>query len=170
MIEQIDYPHFVLPVREIGKASLRGGGSESEVTKNNRANPGAHKEQIMASVEWIRSRYIELVSQRNEDLSTLPINVPLVLKCDPDEIDFDFLLGLGFEVITEDSDGIVIVATDGLSFEKLSNSLAKLLEGRRGGGSAARLHTIVTTESTEIRLQKLLAPQILDEWPNIQDA
>jgi hypothetical protein len=86
-----------------------------------------------------------------------------------ENVDIEFLRSaFGFEIVSEEDGGYIIVTTEDIDFSELEDVLKKFLASSRGGGSAAKLYDLI--ESTEERLRRILSESLLKEWPKIQDA
>jgi hypothetical protein len=94
----------------------------------------------------------------------------LLLQVDPD-LDLDALRRtFGFEVVSEEEAGYVIVATTDI---QLAAFLAKLDEFTRevtGSGTVASVHEIVGDETQDERLRRLLSDALYAAWPSLADA
>ncbi|HET6402918.1 MAG TPA: S8 family peptidase [Candidatus Kapabacteria bacterium] len=167
---EIEFAHLKLPLVVRQPASGRGFGTRSDITEYNLTNRQDHAQQLRGSIANAARNWFELVRERETDgMPTLPIDMPLVLRCDPNLQDYEFLRGLGFEIIDESEDGVVLVATDPSSFEKLEHALQKFETFAKKSGSAANLHSVLDQESTEERLARILSPELLEQWGEIDN-
>jgi hypothetical protein len=80
---------------------------------------------------------------------------------DPDE----FAYKLGVELVAETDGGFMLVATEDLSFQRLEEVLADFAAGDRGGGAAASLLEVFESPDDPHRIERILAPDVLQMWP-----
>jgi hypothetical protein len=140
-------PHLELLLRATGRARLSGGGGLSKQTKENSKDPPAHAARIRDEASNAISDWTERQEQRaTQQLPPLPKGVPLLVKID-EKAALDFVRNaFGFEVLCEHEDGYLLVATEDVDLRNLEEVLNKFIARERGGGSAAKLHGVLTEE------------------------
>ena len=115
MPEQHQFEHLPLVRREDGPARYaRPRFVESDLTKDHRSNRGAHSGSLRSQVATVSANW---KTQRNAraaaGLPKIDRGIPLLLQIDP-VLDIDDLRHhFRFEVISEQDDGFVIVASEG---------------------------------------------------------
>ncbi|MBI6545634.1 MAG: S8 family peptidase [Cyanobacteria bacterium NC_groundwater_1444_Ag_S-0.65um_54_12] len=84
--------------------------------------------------------------------------------------DIDYLRSaFEFEVVAEQEDGFVIVATKEMNLDHFLGKIDGFIQAKHGTGGAASIHQLVDDEDQGKRLARILSPQILAEWPSIDD-
>jgi hypothetical protein len=90
-----------------------------------------------------------------------------LLKIDP-SLDVDELRHFfGFEIVSEQEDGYVIVASEEISLAGFQQKLTDFTGGIAGSANVARIHELRSDPSQEERLRRVLTETLLAEWPNI---
>ncbi len=164
------FPHLSFQVVHEGRARLTGGGKTGEREKLNRADRPHHADGLRNSVAALSARWRMLdVERTNFNLPDLPTGKPLVLLVEEDS-DVEFLRSaFGFEIISEEEHGYVLVSAEDLDFEDFNETLQKFLDDRHGGGSAAKLYEILDLESSDQRINRVLGDSLRERWPQIAD-
>jgi hypothetical protein len=102
-------------------------------------------------------------------LPDLPLNLPLLIDIEP-ESDADYLRRhFGLEIVAEQNDGVVMVASADDQLQAFFRTLGKFQASERGGATAAKIFRIVGPEGLDERLARLLSPGFLLKWPEIDD-
>ncbi|MFA5504668.1 MAG: S8 family peptidase [Vulcanimicrobiota bacterium] len=97
----------------------------------------------------------------------MPAGVPLLLEIEPSQ-DIDWIItSLGLEIVAEEEDGYVIVASSDINFEKLREVLENFEDKGHGTGSLAKVYKI---EDEQERLKRILSPTLWNNWPNLKDS
>ncbi|MEM7155516.1 MAG: S8 family peptidase [Myxococcota bacterium] len=98
----------------------------------------------------------------------MPEVATFLLRVDP-KVEIEFLRSaFGFEIVSEQEDGFVVVATEDLDAKRLEQVLCKLEGGERGGGSAAKVYELEDGGS-EGRLRRILSRALFESWATLQD-
>lgn len=158
-------PHLELILRQKGRAKLSGGGQLSDESKENSKHPSSHASKLRQQSAAAISDWSERQKLREAELRpVLPKGVPLLLKIDV-EADVDFVrTAFGFEILCQQEDGFLLVATGDIDLRKLEEVLEKFVAKVRGGGSAAKLYGVLEESD---RLSRILAPELLRAWPTL---
>ncbi len=95
--------------------------------------------------------------------------IPLLLQIDP-VLDIDDLRHhFGFEIISEQDDGFVIVASEDESLayfqEKLNDFIGSIEESVKGSAGIAKIHELRQDLTQEERLQRILTERLFAELP-----
>lgn len=108
------FEHLPLVRREDGRARYaRPVFSESQTTKDARANRGGHSSRLRGQVSTISTNWkTQRDARAAAGLPKIDAGIPLLLQIDP-VLDIDDLRHyFGFEIISEQDDGFVIVASE----------------------------------------------------------
>lgn len=165
-----EFPHINLAKIKTGKAYLsdRYYPQDSEQSKENARNKGQHIQALQSQSLDAHQRWVTRNTEREaQNLPALPTSIPLTLKCDPETFNADSLLGLGFEVVSEQEDGFILVASEDANLEKFEQNINGFLTGQYGTASIAKVHSIVDPEDDEGRLKRVLTPYLYENWSTI---
>ena len=160
-------PHLELVLRQTGRARLSGGGKSSPRTEENERDAHSHAGRLRGESSVAVSDWLE--RQRQRALASrppLPSGMPLLLSIDAG-VDIDFVrTAFGFEILCEQEDGFLLVATEDVNLAKFEQVLSKFEAHERGGGSAAKLYEILTENH---RIARVLSPELLAIWPSLTE-
>jgi len=162
-----DFPHLPLSYRGQFKPKFKSRHSEIDATVlANRENPQAHSIRIRNLLERIRNDEAEIRRQRvTQGLPSIPAGKGFILKV-PNDTDADVIAhALGVELVAETNDGLMLVSSVDLSFEKLKQVLSKFELGTRGGGSAASILDVFDNPQDSRRITEILSVEALSMWP-----
>ncbi len=162
------FPHLKFQVVHSDRARLNVGGKPNPLTLQFKNQRPQHAARLHSAAKKLSALWHAVEIDRSaRGLPNLPAGRPLLLLVD-DTVDIDFLRSaFGFEIVAEEEDGYIIVATEDIDFTELEEILNKFLTSSRGGGSAAKLYNLI--ESTDERLQRILSDTLLAEWPKVKD-
>jgi hypothetical protein len=105
--------------------------------------------------------------RERQGLPALAAGVPLLLQIDPG-LDLDQLRSqLGFEIVSEEENGFVIVAAGELDLALLMRKIREFATAVSGSAVVASVHQLFP-ESTRERLKRI-CPWLLEVWPTIRD-
>ena len=139
-------------------------------TKANRVNYAAHAGVLKgaagsASGSW-QTRQAQ---RRQDDLPVAPAGMPILLKVDPN-FDLEILREkFGFEIVSEQEDGFVIVASEDLQLTELVNMINDFATNTYGSATIASIHKLFDDPSQEERLKRILSESLYQAWPTIKD-
>ena len=159
-------PHLPLPLRlqeDVTKRQPRRPPKPE--TKANLENRHTHAMALGTMAQNTISVWSTRREERlHENLPIVPSGVALMLKIE-EGADLDFLrASFGFELVSEEDDGYVIVTTEDVD---LSRFLAKVTAFAAGqGNTTAKVYEI--TDDSE-RLQRILSEHLYEIWPTIAD-
>ena len=125
-----NFEHLPLPLVLSGKPKLRGGVHPSNRTNQNRANRTIHGGNLKRRSSELSQFWKERQQSRADaHLPHFEIGIPILLEIDPNS-DLSFLKGLGFEIISENPSGYIIVATEDVDMsilnQKVDNFIANM--------------------------------------------
>ena len=164
------FHHLTFRVVHEGRARLSGGSIAGMRELDNKANRPRHVDGLRNAFTALFAKWRRLDEQRVELKSpNMPNGKPLVLLVEEDT-DVDFLRSaFGFEIVSEEERGYVLVSVEDFDLAKFNETLQKFLEDKRGGGSAARLYEILDLESSDQHIDRILSDSLREKWPQISD-
>jgi hypothetical protein len=125
-----------------------------------------HSADLKQQANQMVTAWSQQKHRRSPEQPSVPVGIPLLLKVDPGS-DLDWLISsFGFEIVSEEEDGYVIVASED---EQLAAFLQKIQEfstGMHGSGSTAKVHKV---ESQQERMERILSPELRSLWPTLRD-
>jgi Subtilase family len=165
------FPHLPLVLRYDGAARFpqqsRKGDPRTRTAQTNRAtHSGALKTAAAnASSAW----KLRVANREKEELPTLPKNVPLLLEVDTN-LDLDELRKwFGFEVVSEEEAGFVIVASEDLDLNEFNKKLSDFVGEITGSASVARVYNLHEDLDQSRRLALILSERLQEIWPELAD-
>lgn len=165
------FAHLPLVLRERGPARFPPGprAPNPETIQAKLGRP-AHIAALSAPAGPITQSWLSRQTQRAQaGLPTLPAGVPLLLRIDP-ALDIDKLRHVfGFEVVSEQEDGFVIVASADIVLTQFFQKLQDFVGGVTGSAVVANVHELRGDANQEERLRRVLSPTLLAEWPTLAE-
>jgi hypothetical protein len=143
---------------------------ENSVTAINKTNRIAHaggltSRSLTASTSW-KTRQAGRIQ---DGLPPSAAGIPLLLKIDP-TLDLDDLRRqFDFEIVSEQEDGFVIVASQDVDLTAFQTQLSNFASALRGAGNVAKIHELREDLSQDERLALILTETLRAEWPTIAD-
>jgi hypothetical protein len=166
---QNNYSHLPLPFKIKDRPYLTGGGYPSPTTLQNQTNRSGHGGYLTHRATSIRDTWKQKIELRDhQGLPSLPLAIPILLQIDPD-LDSDFLRSFGFEIVSEQEDGFVVIATEDIDMNLFQEKLQKFIQNLPRSGSAGRIHQMFGDEDINARLQRILSEQLFLNWTDILD-
>lgn len=162
------FPHLSLVLRYDGTArfpqAVRKGHPKTKAAQDDRA---AHSGGLSHSASTVSTEWrLRIADRERKDLPVLPKNMPLLLEVDT-SIDMDELRKFfGFELISEEEEGFVIVATVDLDLNALLEKLRDFTGQVKGSGAVAKIHKL--HEDAE-RIPHILSERLQEIWPNLAE-
>ncbi len=164
------FEHLPLLIRFRGPANIRGGGSESDQARLNKANRNAHSGTLSgrataASTTWKGQR----AAREATGSPDLPNRMPLLLRIDPN-LDLTFLREkVSFEIVAEQPDGYVIVATEDIDLVAFRRLVSDFATATTGSANVARIFELTGPEDQDSRLRRILSDFLYQAWPTLDD-
>jgi hypothetical protein len=164
------FEHLPLVLRRTGPARFTGGGEADPLTAANRANRQDHAQNLATSAgEWSTNWVAQQNTRTEANLPAIPAGIPLLLKVDPN-LDIDELRKrFEFEVVSEEEDGFVIVASADISLQTFQEVIGNFAGEVRGSATVSSIHGIDTDPNQKERLTRLLSEKLMAEWAEIDD-
>lgn len=167
----VPFDYLPLLLTKTGKARLTGGGSEDATTKENRTtNRSAHSAALEASRARIADNWTKNKQERIESgAPPFDAGIPLLLKVDPN-IDLDELQHqFRFEIVSEEQEGFLIVASEDTNLSDLQQKLKEFAAATKGSASGAKIHALREDLTQAERLKHILSDQLFSEWGSMKD-
>jgi hypothetical protein len=161
------FEHLLLVRREDGPARYaRPRFVESQLTRDNRTNRTAHSTKLDGQVGTITTNWRTKRDARTEaGLPAIDKGIPLLLQIDP-TLDIDDLRHyFGFEIISEQDDGFVIVASEDESLAYFQRKLDDFIGTVEGSAGIAKIHELREDLTSEERLKRILTDRLFSELP-----
>ena len=164
------FQHLPLLLRYQGTALIRRGGKQSPDTKANRANYATHAGTLRVAAGSASRAWKTQQDKRQQDqLPVAPAGMPVLLQVDPD-FDLDILRKkFGFEIVSEQEDGFVIIASEDLHLTELVRMINDFATDTRGSATIASIHRLFDDPTQDERLKRLLSDALYQAWPAIRD-
>ena len=170
MAEQHKFEYLPLIRRYQGQAKLRGGGKTSPQTIANRNARQAHSAILDTAAQAFSATWQQRRAQRQvvgQVLPAIPSGVPILLQVDPG-LDLDALRDkFAFEIVAEQEEGYVIVASEDIEIGPFRAMLEGFAVEIHGSATIAKVHRLYPDDAD--RLARILSDHLLAEWPNIDD-
>ncbi len=169
MPPRIEFQHLPLPFVLSDRPFLNGRGNPPPQFVNNCANRIQHSNTLKqaatnASAYWAERNRARIA----QNLPTLPVGVPILIKVDPDS-DLDFLRSFGFEIVSEQEDGFVIISSEEIDLAKFHEKVDAFARDEVRSGNSAKVYELVADPTLECRLDRLLSEKLREQWPLIND-
>ena len=161
-----DFPHLQLAFQGTYEPLFQGGPRENPEIIANRADPKSHARRIRGILERMRQLDEELRKLRAQHgAPAIPADKGFLLRL-PEGADVDQLVrALGVELVAETEEGLMLVSSADLKFEKLEEVLREFETGTGGLVAGSSLLDIYEEPDDPRRLRNILAPEILALGP-----
>lgn len=168
-----NFEHLPLLLRYQGKARLRGGGNPSPQTL---ANKGAlrqvHSVALDTAAQALSQNWQARKAQRQAVGLALPditAGIPILLQIDTG-LDLDALRAkFEFEIVAEQEDGYVIVASEDIQLTAFRNMAQGFAVTVHGSATIAEVHTLLDDPNQTDRLGRILSDQLIASWGYIDE-
>lgn len=170
MAKSPGFQHLPLLQRFSGRALIRGGGKTSPETVSNRTNYVAHSTSLRSSASSKSTSWSDHTKERErKNLPKIESGIPILLKVDPG-LDIDVLREkFAFEIVSEEANGFVLVASEDLSLTAFLDMVNEFSTKKRGSATIASVHELFEdTDQTE-RLRLILSESLFQQWPTLAD-
>jgi hypothetical protein len=160
------FQHLPLLLRYQGAANIHGGGSLSPLTKANRQNAVGHSNSLRISARNVSNAYQSRRAQRTQEgLPTIAEGIPVLLQVDP-SFDLDVLRDkYGFELVSEQEDGFVIIASEDWQLTVFLQMVNNFATQTRGSATVACIYRLFDDANQEERLRRILSELLFQQWP-----
>lgn len=165
------YPHLPFIGVEVNRARLNGGGNPSQQTVENKQNRPAHAERLRNRLDHLNSWWGEQKEQREADNLPEQDGIPLWVRIDPNDASADFLRNMGFEIVSEEEDGYVLVAANDETFVISGQKLDEFVDTERTrNGKPASVYEIGQPETQSERIERILPDDLRHTWQALDDS
>lgn len=160
------FQHLPLLLRYQGPALIHGGGKQADQTRDNKQNPAGHSSSLRGSAtNVIAATQSRKVQRTQQGLPVVPEGIPVLLQIDP-SLDLDVLREkFGFEIVSEQEDGFVIVASRDLQLSAFLQTVNDFATQTWGAGTVASIHRLFDDPNHEERLRRILSEHLFEQWP-----
>lgn len=167
---QHNFEHLPLLLRYRGPARLRGGGDPSPQTLANRQARQAHSAHLRSAAQSLTTNWQGRQTERQvQALPVIPNGIPILLQVDP-SLDLDALREkFAFEIVAEQEEGYVIVASEDIAVAPFLAMLDGFAVAVHGSATIAQVHRLFDDPTQADRLGRILSDRLLAEWPAIGD-
>ena len=158
-------------MRYAGQALIFGGGAKNATTQANKAAKRAlHSAALNRAAAAVSASWQARMTQRKvNNLPELTPGIPVLLQVDPD-LDLNELRErFGFEIVSEQEDGYVIVASDDVNLSELVQRINDFSGQIRGSAVVAKIHQLFEDPDQNERLKRILSDSLLLQWPSLPD-
>jgi Subtilase family len=165
------FPHLSLVLRYDGSARFPQVKIPPTLrTKTAQEDRTAHSGGLSTTASKVSTDWKVRVSAREQDnLPVLPKDIPLLLEVDT-MLDLEELGKLfGFELISEEEDGFVIVASEDIDLNALLKRLTDFTGGVTGSAAVAKIHKLHEDADQTLRLSRILSERLQAIWPHLND-
>ncbi|QEM67206.1 S8 family peptidase [Geobacter sp. FeAm09] len=170
MPPRTDFGHLPLPYILSDRAFLQGRGQVPAELEHNRHNFQQHGFRLAQSARTVTGFWNERNDYRQAHrLPVLPSGIPVLLRVEPDT-DLDFLRSsFGFEIVSEQEEGFVIVASEEINLNRFIEAVESFARNEARTGNAAKVYDFIEDQTCESRLRLLLSEQLMENWFQIDD-
>ena len=171
MAEKHNFEHLPLVLRKDGPARFAAAPQPPDpITADNKQNRASHSGSLMTQATSIAADWMSRQSTREESgLPAIQSGIPLLLKIDT-SLDLENLSHFfAFEIVSEQEDGFVIVASEDSDLRGFQQKLNDFTNGVRGSTNIAQIHELVKDHTQNERLKRVLSEVLFAEWPNLQE-
>ena len=155
-------------LRKTGSARLNGFGEPDPISATNKLNRVGHAQDLSGrATAWSNDWKTQQEGRVENNLPTLAAGIPLLLKIDP-SLDIDEIRKrFDFEVISEQEDGFVIVASADISLTKFQEVVDAFAHEGYGSANVAKVHELRVDPQQKDRLSRILSETLLVAWGTI---
>ena len=165
-----NFEHLPLVFRESGRARLTGGGSPAARTVENKTtNRVAHSAAMLSEASSVVAQHqVRSEVRTRESLPSLPPGIPLLLEIDPG-LDIDDLRHhLKFEIVSEEEQGFVIVASDDINLAEFLAAANGFASRASGSATVASIHRLDDDPDQSQRVNLILSESLVSVWLAIE--
>ena len=161
-----NFPHLHFSFKGAFEPHFRPAWRENPEIEAIRQNPAGHADRIKGVLDRMRVADEDVLRRRAErNLPIIPAERGFLLRL-PEGADADAIArALGVELVAETAEGVMLVSTNDLSYLKLYQVLEEFGTGAGSLTAGSSLLDIYEERDDRRRLEELLAPEVLAQWP-----
>ncbi len=171
MPETHNFEHLPLLLRQQGPARPGRGPTPTPQTIANRQSAARHSAALASATGSAVEGYKQLRDDRQaQGRPVLPSGIPLLLQVDPG-LDLDKLRHFfKFEIVSEEEEGFVIVASEDLDLRVFEEAVRGFAVEVHGTATVAQVHQLGDQpDDQNSRLRRILSEELYAAWPQIRD-
>jgi hypothetical protein len=166
--DQFEYLPLVL--REHGPARFpQAPQAEDPTTADNKSNRPVHASGLRTHVSNVSTSWRARQDARVQDGLPPISGIPLLLKIDTSLDLDDMRRQFEFEIVCEQEDGFVIVASEDIDLAIFQQKLTDFIGTVTGSANVAKIHELREDLAQEERLRLVLTDVLFQEWPSMAD-
>lgn len=164
------FEYLALVLREHGPARFpQAPQQEDPTTVSNRANRAIHAGGLRTHTSSVTADWQARQQARVQDGLPPITGIPLLLKIDT-SLDLDDLRRhFEFEIVSEQEDGFVIVASEDVDLTVFQQKLTDFIGTVSGSANVAKIHELREDLTQDERLKLVLTDVLFQEWLSIAD-
>ena len=164
------FEYLPLVLRERGPARFPPAPQAEDLTTlANKTNRVTHAGGLRTHTSSLTADWQARQTARIQDGLPPIIGIPLLLKIDT-SLDLDQLRKqFEFEIVCEQEDGFVIVASEDIDLGIFQHKLTDFAASVTGSANVAKIHELREDLTQEERLRLVLSDTLFHEWPTITD-
>ena len=165
------FEYLPLVLRERGPARFPPAPQpEDPTTADNKANRVAHAGGLKSRCSSISTNWEARQGGRVQGgLPAIDAGIPLLLRIDTSLGPRRTARQFSFEIVSEQEDGFVIVASEDVNLAEFRQKLDDFVGSISGSSNVAKIHELREDLTQEERLRLILTDALLQEWPTIAD-
>ena len=166
------FPHLPLPQAIRNRARPGSSTARHPRTEQNRQERVSHSAKLKGEADkvvqvWQQRRAQRQAVAAEAGQTVLPAGISLLLEVE-DGFDLDFLrTAFGFDLVSEEEEGFVIVATQDVDLFHFQEELTAFGQGDYGSQTASA--KIYGVHDDEERLSRVLSDGLRVKWPTLDD-
>ena len=160
------FPHLRITFRGKFEPTFGGNWEPSAEVKQIRADPKQHVEKLRKVLTRIREEDAVIRRERVEQsLPPIPADKGFLVKL-PEGVDIEVITkALGVELVAETEEGFILMSSKDIAFEKFEQVMSEFESGSGSIVAGSAILDIYDSPNDNTRLENILAPEILEEWP-----
>ncbi len=164
------FPHLRITFRGRFEPKFGGNWEPNAEVEKIRADPKQHAEKIKKELTRIREEDVTTRQERIEkELPPIPADKGFLIRL-PEGVDIESITkALGVELVAETEGGFILISSEDILFKEFEEVMEKFGAGNGSVVAGSSVLEIYGDPDDKNRLESMLAPEILDEWPLIDD-
>src|SRR5574344_2115067 len=160
-----DYKHLKFHKVIKNPAKYPPGGGSSDLVKANKINRSSHSNKLKKNLSHLEQYYNAYFANKNDDETLDNYEIPFILEIDPNSKLLHDLDKYGLNLVCEDEDGFLLVATNKKGLSEFKQKLSEFIEEKRGSTLVAHIYEI----SNESLPKRRLSYELYAKYPFADD-